>query len=375
MGVFTFLVNSFMDGWRKGLERSSSETPPRSNMQPAHTRTGHIPFASERDFENRLLRARTEPLVFLRRQFMGAQCISATIHNNQSGNTYQVTATSCECEDFKKRGLPCKHMIYFALKTDNFYQYEKPILGPPLTSDDEGLIPFYGKYYSGIPTGIGYLNLYPYRVIGRFYGTSAKTGRQTNRKREIIVNASSPEDAQAAAESQGVFSPYAEISIIDAPPSCKQLAYLHGVGIPFPFFVTATDVSALLTRYQEQQDDVCPSGLFAIATDRRISVSYFDSPQSVIRQIWCRTTDSKLPALFCYLAYCRESEYEVGSAPLSWKDEVFQSFAPNQKKQLDYIESYLPNYPIRTMSKRSYAYEAAISHIRNQKPWVLYKLQ
>lgn len=58
------------------------------------------------------------------------------------------------------------------------------------------------------PQSIGYMNLYPYRVIGRVYGTSEKTGRPTNRKKEIVVNTRSLEDAQAAAEAMGVSPPY-----------------------------------------------------------------------------------------------------------------------------------------------------------------------
>ena len=301
-----------------------SSLPQRSSPPP--------PVSSSSDFENRLLRARTEPLVFLQQQLMNGVCVSADVRNEQSGNTYHVTPESCDCEDFKKCGQPCKHMIYLAIKTGDFLRYEKPLPTPPPKYTGDNFIPFYGRYYSGPPTGIGYKNLYPYRVIGRVYGTSEKTGRPTNRKKEITVNARSLEDAQTAAEAMGVSPPYAEISMLDVSPSYNQLSYLHAVGIPFPFFVTADDVSALLTRHQWEQDDLCPRGLLDMATARRVGVSYFASPQSVVSQIWYCAPPGERAALFCYAAYCRELGCEIGCAPFPYTDGIFQSFAPTQRQ-------------------------------------------
>ena len=95
--------------------------------------------------------------------------------------------------------------------------------------------------------------------------------------------------------------PYSEITLLDVSPSYSQLSYLHAVGIPFPFFVAADDVSALLTRHQEERDDICPSGLFSMATARRVGVSYFAAPQSVAAQIWYCSAPADLaaPVLLC----------------------------------------------------------------------------
>lgn len=262
-------------------------------------------------------------------------------------------------------------MIYLALKTGDFIRYEKPIPAPPPKYSGDNFIPFYGRYYSGPPTGVGYMNLYPYRVVGRVYGTSEKTGRPTNRKKEIVVNARSLEDAQTAALSAGVSPPYADVSMLDISPSYNQLSYLHAVGIPFPFFVTADDVSALLTRHQEELDDICPRGLFNMATARRVGVSYFDAPQCVIGSIWYCAPPGELPALFCYAVYCRENGYEIGCAPLSWEDDVFTSFHPEDRQVLQYINGFRPRYPIRSMSARSLSYSSAAFHIRKRKPWII----
>lgn len=114
-----------MEGWRGGQQGTPSKTPAQCDDLPPP------PDISSGDFENRLLRARSEPLSILRRRLIGEQFVSADVHNKQTGNTYHVTSESCDCEDFKKRGQPCKHMIYLALKTGDFLRYEKPLPVPP----------------------------------------------------------------------------------------------------------------------------------------------------------------------------------------------------------------------------------------------------
>ncbi|MEY8388677.1 SpaA isopeptide-forming pilin-related protein, partial [Oscillospiraceae bacterium 38-13] len=95
---------------------------------------------------------------------MGGRCVSADVHNEQTGNTYHVTSESCDCEDFKKRGQPCKHMIYLAIKTGDFLRYEKPLPTPPPKYTGDNFIPFYGRYYSSPPTGIPVLAVQQVKV-------------------------------------------------------------------------------------------------------------------------------------------------------------------------------------------------------------------
>ena len=121
MGFFSVLAASFMEGWRNGQQGTPSKAPVQYDDLPPP------PDISSGEFENRLLRARSEPLSILRQRFMGERCISADVYNEQTDSTYRVTSESCDCEDFKKRGQPCKHMIYLALKTGDFLRYEKPL--------------------------------------------------------------------------------------------------------------------------------------------------------------------------------------------------------------------------------------------------------
>ena len=107
-----------------------------------------------------------------------------------------------------------------------------------------------------------------------------------NRQKTIMVNARSLEDAKAAAAELGVMPPYAGVEFVDTSPSYEQFNYLHGAGIPAPYFICALDMSALLTRYEDGDNEKCPEYLFEMATRYRVRVSYFQSPASVKSCIW-----------------------------------------------------------------------------------------
>lgn len=95
---------------------SAKPKAPSSPIKPQAQPTAAVRRCEGRDYEARLLRARTESFKIITMQ--GEAKAAADILSKASGNVYHVTMTSCECEDFKKGHTPCKHMIYFgALNT------------------------------------------------------------------------------------------------------------------------------------------------------------------------------------------------------------------------------------------------------------------
>lgn len=369
MGFFSSLVSAFMSGYRNASPKPQQKPGIEHSIRNKDN-TQIFPYS----FERRLQRARTEPLKIVGRQYMGKQWISADVHNDQSGNTYRVTETSCTCEDFIKHQKPCKHMIFLSLQMGDYTRYERFVPGfmPDVNAEGE-FIPIYWRYYNGPPTGIGYTNLYRYEVSGRLHGISEKTGRLTNRKKVIIVSAVSEEDAKTAAKAKNIVPPYEYIRLIDQSPSVNQYAYLHAVGIPAPNFLNQEDIGALLTRYQTKNNDICPQCLFQIATKRRVMVSYFDTPQAVADAIWYHASIEEKNAIFCYAVYCKEKELPFGNTPILFVSEPFVSFTPTEK-QSKYIQTINQDHPGRTLtslSSRSQAYAAAIWHIRTRSPWLL----
>ena len=230
MGIFSFLVSAIIERYHKTLLQVPHK--PELEYTALDPNNQRKMSTAPSSFERRLRRARTEPLKIVNRQYMGGRWISADIHNDESGNTYRVTTQSCTCEDFGKHQQPCKHMIYLLLQMGDYKRFERSIPRHIKSVNADGeFIHLYWRYYSGPPTGIGYTNLYLYEVSGRLHGISEKTGRPTNRKKIIIVSASSTENAEVAAKDQNIVPPYEYIRLIDQCPSINQYAYLQSPGL------------------------------------------------------------------------------------------------------------------------------------------------
>lgn len=321
------------------------------------------------DFEIRLRRAREEELEIV--EYYGEEKASGKIMNNGNGHSYIVSMEKCECEDFRKRRLPCKHILYFAIQTSRIEKFEKPVpnikelrfekSGALQIHDD--FIPHYWNYFSGKISGggIGYTNFKTYKVCGRKYGISEKTGRQTNRKKQIFVNAVNEDDAIKAAQQKEVMPPYEYIRVIDECPSDRQYAYLHGAKIPFPNLIDVEDVSALLTRFEEKDDSVCPESLFNIATYYRVKVSLFASAAHVIRSIWYAAPEEKKPEIYCYSVFCKEYNLNFGDRWTNYADGRFAEFKPG-KKALEYILE-IGAYELVKANKNAKAYQEARAYI------------
>lgn len=345
-------------------ERQESKSPQQKKIRESKNYRVAQSQLYDRDFEFRLIRARTEPLKIL--EYLDADRSLAIVINESNSHTYKVGEFSCECMDYEKRRKPCKHMIFLALQTNRFQHYEINSAARVHSGENEDgeFVPLYWNYYMGCPTGLGYTNLYRYQIEGRIYGTSPKTGKPTNRKKIIVVNAKDEDDAMKAAEEAGIMPPYASVKFLDACPSEARYNYLHGAGIPIPYFVNTADASALLTRYEDRDNEICPGYLFEMATRYRAEVSYFQSPASVKSCIWAAQPREKKPAMFCYAVYCKKQGCAFGAAPIQYDAPIFEGFQPTEKERA-YIEGILEFgwIPLRTNTN---AYKSAVAYLTGQ---------
>lgn len=346
-------------------ERQESKSPQRKRIRESKNyRVSQFMFY-DREFEYRLIRARTEPMRIV--EYLDTDHSLAIVINESNSHTYKVGEFSCECMDYEKRRKPCKHMIFLALQTNRFQHYELSSTDRVHSGENEDgeFVPLYWNYYIGYPTGLGYTNLYRYQVEGRIYGTSPKTGKPTNKKKTIMVNAKDKEDALQAAEEAGIMPPYACVQFLDACPSEAQYNYLHGAGIPIPYFINTADASALLTRYEDRDNEICPGYLFEMATKYRAEVSYFQSPASVKSCIWASQPREKKPAMFCYAVYCKKRGYDFGAAQTKYDDPIFAGFQPTEREKA-YIEGIVEFgwIPLRTNTN---AYKSAVAYLAEQR--------
>jgi len=317
-------------------------------------------YLQSRDFENRLIRARQDDLRI--KEYTSASKNEALIENMGSGNTHKVSATGCDCEDFGKKRVPCKHMIFLMLKNGRYKELEKKVRDNIRNGEEpEEFTPIYWEYYDGSPTGIGYASLYEYEVVGRTYGVSEKTRKPTNKKSKIVVLANSAEEAISEAKKKDTMPPYETVTLLDRPPSFEQIKYLNGAGIPHPNLMCDIDVTALLTRYEEGDDSRATEGIKEIAKKRRICFSMFSSQKQIASYIWGGMDDAEMVRFYCYAAYCQENGLEVGETKLEYTDRIFYGFTLT-KKQISYIRYIIPGY--ERLDGRAGAYKAAKEFIQ-----------
>ena len=320
-------------------------------------------YLRSRDFENRLIRARQDDLHV--KGYLSVSKNEAVIENRESGNMHKVSMTGCDCEDFMKKRVPCKHMIYLMLKNGRYAELEKKVPDNVRNGEEpDEFTPIYWQYYDGPPTGIGYASFYQYEVVGRKYGVSEKTRKPTNKKSRIVVLANNVEDAISEAKKKDTLPPYETVTLLDRSPSFEQIKYLNGAGIPHPNLMCDIDVTALLTCYKEEDDSRATVGIKEIARKRRVCFSMFSSQKQIAAYIMNSMDDAEKVRFYCYAVYCQEKGLEVGETKLQYTDSIFSGFTLT-KKQINYIRYTLPGYA--RLDGRAGAYKAAKEYILANK--------
>lgn len=320
-------------------------------------------YLQSTDFETRLIRARQDDLCI--REYLNASKNEAVIENRGSGNIHKVSANGCDCEDFRKKRVPCKHMIFLMLKNGRCKELEKKIPDNIRRGNEpEEFTPIYWEYFDGPPTGIGYASFYQYEVVGRKYGASEKTRKPTNRKSKIVVLANDAEDAISEAKKKGTMPPYETVTLLDRPPSFEQIKYLNGAGIPHPNLMCDIDVTALLTRYKEGDDSRATEGIKEIARKRRVYFSMFSSKKQIASYIWAGMSEAEKVSFYCYAVYCQENGLKVGETRTQYTGGIFSGFTLT-KKQINYIGYTLPGY--EKLDGRAGAYKVAKEYILANK--------
>jgi hypothetical protein len=208
--------------------------------------------------------------------------------------------------------------------------------------------------YPHAPGQYGCLNLGNYAVKGR----NPDTGRVLT----VHIFAKDEADAESVAANTGLLAPYTVKYAGETPPSDAQLNYAHNVITSMPKGLTAADVSALLTRSEEQNTAPTPQWYFDLATARRVQVSYYSVIKTVVYQIFKQCPKDEKPSLFCYAVFCKERGLTFGKTEPMWDAPVFSAFAPSDK-QRQYILQY--DGSILNPRKNTVAYKAAVNYIQS----------
>ena len=153
------------------------------------------------------------------------------------------------------------------------------------------------------PSG-GYLNY----AIFKVGGTNSKSGRI----KHITVEAKTEDNAIESAKIQGLVEPFS-VEVVDFfAPSDAQINYAKSLGVKIPEGVTNTDISCILSRFEEDDFDSIPQSFSLWADEIGAKFSRFASLSSLIYSIKEVSSDIDIAIFYAYFIYERSLKKEYG---------------------------------------------------------------
>lgn len=193
---------------------------------------------------------------------------SSAIVSGSSGTEYITTFSSCTCEDFQKRHLPCKHMYKLAmytgkLKPEEWYHGLHSFTNKNIDPERDLPRNLYGNNMS--------LKSYKIKAIYRY----------TRKPRTIKNVYAISEDDAIKSIGDEFFLPIISIEEIGFPPPTKnQLIYAKYSGIHIPEICSSNDLSFLINN--EGFNDA-PKSLIDFAISKRLLFSKYITEKSLIQ--------------------------------------------------------------------------------------------
>lgn len=150
------------------------------------------------------------------------------VHGSK-GNSYLANYRDCDCLDYKRRNMPCKHMYLLAMKLAEF-----------------DLLPYIIRSNVKAHPMRGFMNMGTYKVRGR--------NPKTHRINTKTVYAVDEAGALKAAEPFGLCEPLSveEVPFLFAHPA--SIDALTSFGIYVPDGVKNPDIDALFHRYNNSDE-------------------------------------------------------------------------------------------------------------------------
>ena len=155
---------------------------------------------------------------------------------------------------------------------------------------------YVGEYES--PSG-GFVNYGRFRVVG----VNRETGRKNTRKYE----AQSEKEARALAAADGLADPM-EISAEQMDvPSERQVAYALDLEATLPEGACKEDVSAIISRITDEDEDAPDPGLSLWAHESGVRFSRFIGARALLGCMMFQMADVEKATLYAYAVYLQEN--------------------------------------------------------------------
>lgn len=270
------------------------------------------------------------------------------------GTVYHTSLDTCDCPDFEKRHLPCKHIYSLALSLgysiDDFYSAYLDV------SCDDGTIP---------RPVVGYSNgLKTYCVHG--------VNPETNRRNKRTVFAMDEVDAVASAHGAGLNDPIDVDGLVDPsefrPVNDWQKELLQQQNIAIPTCADYYDAKALLCRIDSGEMSTIPVGLLKFATKCHIPCSLLIDPLTLLEQLLNQLPRREQIALYAGAVRCADNGVSIANQfddPISDSCYAFADFAYNDEKL---YRDLLNNLSVDVLSrppKKTATYRAVIKFFQH----------
>ena len=175
-----------------------------------------------------------------------------------------------------------------------------------------------GGYES--PSG-GFLTYAQFRVRG----TSQKTGR----KNTVRVKAKNAEDAQIIAESKGILRPYEVTAELFDEPTEAQMSFATDLGLAIPEGACKQDVSSMLSRVVDEDQEPPSAGLCSWAIDCGAEFSRFVGRKAMIVGLVYSLDDVDLATFYGYCVCIQEEQGELDDPRNYWRYDDIREWAEN----------------------------------------------
>lgn len=270
------------------------------------------------------------------------------------GNIYFTSLDSCDCKDFERRNLPCKHIYALALS-----------LGYTIDS-------FYSNYLdamcsdSVIPRPVtGYSNgLRQYQVHG--------INPETKRKNKRLVYAMNETDAVLSAHDTGLLDPIEVDGLADnnvfLPVDSVQQEYAKEYGIAVPPSADYYDMKSLLRRYANSDTATVPVGLIKFATKRHVPCSLLAGLSELFDILLSKLPQRDQIALYAAAVQCSLNGVSIGDVFEDPVSEICFSFADSayyDEQLYRVILNNLTQDALVRPDKRSKQYRAVVNFFGN----------
>lgn len=296
------------------------------------------------------------------------------------GDLYYVTLNDCSCQDFKKRGKPCKHIYQLAMELG----YKKE--DAPIENCEQSKLK---KWLKTPADKIGFAIML-YGVISIIITQSANNGTSfgqslliggifvvigllvkkfgnKKKKEPVITNSVEIGTSEPDEEPDLTPLPIEVVYFKKDKPSQKQLEYARDLGINVLDSHYFVDVSQMISRYEDRDYKKPPLALAQYALSIGAEITPYVGANAIIGRIQHKLSKHERIAFYAYAVYCSALCKELGNFKDSPYHDKFIEFGFEKSEDERFLKSIegRPNSDYYKPNRNTVAYAAVVELMKS----------